>query len=273
MSLYDVKSSTYYDSLKKAECPVDKYSVLRQQVTKAFGESHGSAGQRTLLSMLSNDKVESTRYLMRKIMQQEGFRSRQTPKHHYPKGGKESVVSPNLLQRQFNVTAVNRWWCGDVTYIWTQAGWCYLAAVMDLMSRRIVGYALSHSPDSKLTERAFNQAFEARGRPNNLVFHSDQGCHYTSESFRANLQDKGVQQSMSRRGNCWDNAPMERFFRSFKTERMPRLGYENFKDAVMDVSHYIDYYYNARRPHTHNNGQPPIAAEKKQMPETQRQAA
>lgn len=234
-----------------------------------FEESYGSAGQRSLVNLLQLDGIESTRYLVRKIMKEKSLCSRQTRKHRYPKGGNESVFSPNLLKRRFNVTAINRWWCGDVTYIWTQEGWCYLAVVMDLMARRVVGYALSRNPDSELTMKAFNHAFEARGKPNNVVFHSDQGCHYTSHAFRQNLKDKHVIQSMSRRGNCWDNAPMERFFRSYKTERMPRLGYENFEDAVKDVSHYIDFYYNARRPHKHNNGLPPIVKEKQQLADSQ----
>lgn len=218
--------------------------------------------------MLAHEGVVSTRYLMRKIMQEEGLESKQPRKKPYPKGGKPNAFSPNLLSRNFNVTSINRWWCGDVTYIWTQEGWCYLAAVLDLMARRVVGFALSDSPDSQLTTRAFNRAYEARGRPLNLVFHSDQGCHYTSETFRKNLQEKGTQQSMSRRGNCWDNSPMERFFRSYKTERMPRLGYETFADAENDVSHYIDYYYNCARPHSFNDGLPPITAEKNAKPDT-----
>lgn len=274
LRLFEVKSSSYYDRQKETAPCVDKYKALRVAVTEKFSLSGGSAGQRTLLDLLSADEIHSTRYLVRKIMQEEGLISRQPPKHSYPKGGKADGTSPNLLQRRFNATITNRWWCGDVTYIWTQEGWCYLATVMDLMSRRIVGFSLSKNPDSELTIKAFNRAFEARGRPENLVFHSDQGCHYTSHSFRHTLKASGVIQSMSRRGNCWDNAPMERFFRAYKTERMPRLGYENFNDAVADVSHYIDYYYNAIRPHSHNNGLSPVTAEKAlAVNETQRVAA
>ena len=265
LQLFDVKSSSYYDRLKKAVKPADKYQILRRQIVVQFNKSQGSAGQRTLQHMLSHGATYSSRYLIRKIMKEEGLRSSQTRKHRYPKGGEESLISPNLLKRRFDVTAINRWWCGDVTYIWTQAGWCYLAVVLDLMSRRVVGYALSKSPDTQLTMKAFNQAFEARRKPLNLVFHSDQGCHYTSYQFRDTLKNNGVLQSMSRRGNCWDNSPMERFFRAFKTERMPRLGYESFDDAVLDVSSYIDGYYNNVRPHTHNNGLPPITAEKRQV--------
>lgn len=187
----------------------------------------------------------------------------QSRSHKYPIGGNESFISPNLLKRKFDVTQVNRWWCGDITYIWTQEGWCYLAAVMDLKARRIVGYAMSKRPDSDLVNKAFNLAYASRGNPKNLTFHSDQGCQYSSNEFRNNLSSKGVQQSMSRKGNCWDNAPMERFFRSYKTENMPRLGYETFNDAVKEVSEYIECYYNTRRPHNYNDGLTPVEAEER----------
>ena len=264
LRLLCIRSSTYYDRQQKTTTHVDKYQFFRQQIHFKFNESRGSAGQRSLMGMLKNDGIYISRYLIRKIMKEENLQSRQPPKHSYSKGGNESIICADLLKRRFNVEAINRWWCGDVTYIWTQQGWCYLAAVMDLMARRIVGYALSKNPDSQLTIKAFNNAFESRGKPVNLVFHSDQGCHYSSHIFRNTLKRNGVLQSMSRRGNCWDNAPMERFFRSFKSEWMPRLGYETFEDAVMDVSIYIDRYYNVMRTHTHNNDLSPISAEKRQ---------
>lgn len=104
-------------------------------------------------------------------------------------------------------------------------------------------------------------AFESRGQPQNLVFHSDQGCHYTSEEFRAQLDKYSIVQSMSRRGNCWDNAPMERFFGSLKSEWVPKLGYEDLADAVDDLRDYIHDYYNVDRPHSHNEGVSPTKAE------------
>lgn len=252
----------------------DKYASLRQHIITRFNDSFGSAGQRTLVNMLSDDHLSATRFIVRKIMKEEGLVSCQIPRHKYPKGGNESLISPNLLKRKFDVTQPNRWWCGDITYIWTHEGWCYLAAVMDLSARRIVGYAMSKKPDSHLVNKAFNLAYASRGKPKNLVFHSDQGCQYSSHDFRENLQLKGVQQSMSRRGNCWDNAPMERFFRSYKTERMPRLGYEKFDDAIKEVSEYIECYYNTKRSHTYNGGLSPVAAEKQhEIPETIKIAA
>ncbi len=201
-------------------------------------------------------------------MNEEGLVSKQRRPKPYPKGGKTSEIAPNLLSRGFNVTAINRWWCGDITYIWTAQGWLYLAVVLDLMARRVIAYETSRSANSALTIAVLNRAFETRGRPNNLVFHSDQGCQYSSEAFQNCLSNKGIRQSMSRKGNCWDNSPTERFFGSYKSERMPRLGYETIDEANADIRNYIDYYYNCKRPHSANRGLPPIAAEKFSLPET-----
>lgn len=138
------------------------------------------------------------------------------------------VEIPNLLDRQFAVTQPNQVWCGDVTYIWTGNRWAYLAVVMDLFARKPVGWAMSFSPDSELTCKALSHAFESRVRPQGLMFHSDQGSHYTSRKFRQLLWRCQITQSMSRRGNCLDNSPMERFFRSLKTEWVPTIGYRSY---------------------------------------------
>lgn len=118
-----------------------------------------------------------------------------------------------------------------MTYIWTGRSWAYLAVVLDLYVRKPVGWAISNSPNTALTSQALTMAFEARGRPQNMLFHSDQGCHYTSMAYRQLLWRYRIKQSMSRRGNCWDNSPMERFFRSLKTELVPKLGYSSLDQA------------------------------------------
>ncbi len=154
-------------------------------------------------------------------------------------------------------------WCGDVTYIWAGARWVfYLAVVLDLYARRAVGWAMSESPDSALTTRALAVAYEARGRPKGVMFHSDQGCQYTSVAFQQQLWRYRIKQSMSRRGNCWDNAPMERFFRSLKSEWIPSQGYPSSGQAIADVLVYVNQYYNHVRPHSTNQYQTPGAREK-----------
>ena len=114
--------------------------------------------------------------------------------------------------------------------------------MIDLYARRIVGWACSKSPDSELTKKALAMAYYARGQPEKLMFHSDQDCHYTSKAFRQLLWQYQIKQSMSRRGNCWDNAPMERCFRSLKTEWMPKYGYDTYEAAQTDILDYIRYY-------------------------------
>lgn len=195
-------------------------------------------------------------------MKQEGLVSRQLPSHKYAKAEKAHLAIPNLLGRQFSPAKPNQVWCGDVTYVWAGNRWLYLAVVIDLYARRVVGWACSKSPDSELTKKALRMAFECRGKPEGLLFHSDQGCHYTSQSYRQLLWRYKIRQSLSRRGNCWDNAPMERFFRSFKTEWMPKASYQSYREAEESIARYIDGYYNFYRPHRHNNAKSPINMER-----------
>lgn len=193
-------------------------------------------------------------------MAEAGLASKQ-PGPRYKKTGSERCITPNYLNREFNVRAPNQVWCGDVTYIWAGTGWIYLAVVLDLYARRVVGWALSQSPDSELTRQALALAYEARGRPKGVMFHSDQGSHYTSLSYRQLLWQYQIKQSMSRRGNCWDNAPMERFFRSLKAEWVPRTGYPSPAQAQADVLRYVNYHYNQIRPHSTNAYQTPVMKE------------
>lgn len=149
-----------------------------------------------------------------------------------------------------------------MTYIWTGKRWAYLAVVLDLFSRKPVGWAMSFFPDFALTTKALSMAWEARGKPANLLYHSDQGSHYTSRNFRQLLWRYQIKQSLSRRGNCWDNSPMERFFRSLKTEWVPDNGYANFSEASAAITNYITGYYSQLRPHQYNGGLTPNESER-----------
>ena len=187
----------------------------------------------------------------------------QLPKHRYKRASQEHVAIPNKLERQFQAERPNQVWCGDVTYIWTGKRWAYLAVVLDLYARKPVGWAMSYSPNSQLTTKALTMAYELRGKPKQVMFHSDQGSHYTSRYFRQVLWRYQITQSMSRRGNCWDNAPMERFFRSLKTEWVPETGYHSYEQARLAITDYIIGYYSQVRPHRHNNGLSPNEKEKR----------
>ena len=140
--------------------------------------------------------------------------------------------------------------------------WMYLAVVLDLCKRRIVGWSVSEQVDADLATAALDQAYQLRGKPQGVMFHSDQGSQYSSKTFRQRLWCYQIKQSMSRRGNCWDNAPMERVFRSYKSEWMPSKGYSTFSEAKKDIGQYLMDYYNWQRPHQRNDGLAPAAAEK-----------
>lgn len=234
---------------------------LKAQIQIAFEQSNSSAGARSIAKILTNEGMPLSRYRASNLMKKLNLFSCQPPKNGYKKAEKPHEEIPNTLNREFSPEKPNQVWCGDVTYIWAGQRWSYLAVVMDLFSRKPVGWAISQSPDSELTTKALRMAYEARGQPADVMFHSDQGCHYTSVKFRQTLWRYKIQQSMSRRGNCWDNAPMERFFRSLKTEWMPKLGYQSLIDARDSIVQYIIGYYSQIRPHQHNGGISPNAAE------------
>lgn len=187
--------------------------------------------------------------------------SKQPGSHKYKKAVTEHPTVPNHLNREFDVDRMNQAWSGDITYIWINGQWNYLAVVMDLYARRIIGWSLSTRADAALVINALDMAWEIRGEPKNIMFHSDQGSQYGSKEFRQRLWRYRMKQSMSRKGNCWDNAPMESVFRSFKSERMPKTGYPNTSIAKKDISNYLMTYYNWRRPHQANSGLPPAVAE------------
>lgn len=235
--------------------------TLRALVREVHTRSGGSAGSRSIALMVSEQGQPLSRYRARGLMKQLNLTSCQQPKYAYKRAAKEHVSIPNQLDRQFTPAAPNQVWCGDVTYIWTGQRWSYLAVVLDLYARQVVGWALSSSPDTQLTSKALARAFETRGKPKGLMFHSDQGSHYTSLAYRQLLWRYQIKPSMSRRGNCWDNAPMERFFRSLKTEWIPTVGYCSMDEAHRAIAAYINNYYSGLRPHQHNRGLSPDKAE------------
>lgn len=222
--------------------------------------SRGAAGARTISGMLKQCGEAVGRYKAARLMDEAGLVSTQRKSHQYRIADEASAVADNVLNRQFAVSGPNQVWCGDVTYVWSGTLWLYWAVVLDLYKRRVIGWACSRHPDSALTLQALRMAYESRGKPPQVLFHTDQGTHYTSRAFQQQLWRYQLRPSMSRRGNCWDNAPMERFFRSYKTEWMPSTGYGTFAEASMDIAEYIKHY-NYDRGHSYNGYLSPAAAE------------
>jgi putative transposase len=260
--VFEVHRSSFRAWRSRPEELAPEELQLQTMVKAAHRLSNGSAGARTIATMVTTDGVPLSRYRAGRRMKVLGLVSNQQPKHRYKKAEQPHMEIPNLLDRQFDVSAPNTVWAGDITYIWSGKRWAYLAMVIDLFARKPVGWAVSLSPDSELTKKALTMAFESRGEPTGVMFHSDQGCQYTSLAFRQHLWRYQMVQSMSRRGNCWDNAPMERYFRSLKTEWIPEVGYTSFEAAKFGTTDYAIGYYSRFRPHTHNDGMSPNEAEK-----------
>lgn len=211
--------------------------------------------------MLRDESIKVGRFKVSRLMKELGLICKQPGPHAYKQATVERPDIPNVLNRGFEPESANQVWCGDITYIRTGNRWHYLAAVLDLYTRRVIGWAMLARPDADLAVKALDMAFESRGRPQNILFHSDQGSQYGSRKYRQRLWRYRMTQSMSRRGNCWDNSPMERLFRSLKSEWLPRLGYRGLSEAMRDVSYYLMDYYNWQRPHQFNDGCPPAKAE------------
>jgi putative transposase len=167
-----------------------------------------------------------------------------------PNARLEHHIAPNVLNRQFAASAPNQSWVADFTYVWTGEGWLYLAVVLDLYSRRVVGWSMNARMTAQLVMDALLMAVWRRGQPKALLHHSDQGSQYTSEDFQRLLSENGITCSMSRRGDCWDNAAMESFFATLKTERVRRRIYLSRDDARADIFDYIERFYNPRRRHS-----------------------
>lgn len=262
----DVHRSTFRYWLGRDKSISPEAIQLRSLVREAHRVSNGSAGARTVAYMITNDNTHNitlTRYRAGRLMKKLALISCQRPRHAYKKAAREHVAIPNLLERQFAVSAPNQVWCGDVSFIWAGKRWAYLAVVIDLFARQPIGWAMSHSADSDLTCQALTMAFERRGKPKHVMYHSDQGSHYSSRKFRRLLWRYRMTQSMSRRGNCWDNSPMERFFRSLKTEWVPTTGYRSFTEARQKIRDYIVGYYSRLRPHSYNRGLTPNESERR----------
>jgi transposase InsO family protein len=172
-------------------------------------------------------------------------------------------IADNVLDRQFRPAVANVSWVADITYIRTRSGWLYLAAVMDLFSRKIIGWAMAPSMPAELVCAALQMAIAQRNPPPGLIVHSDRGSQYASETHRALLAHHGLRASMSRKGNCWDNAVMERFFLSLKMERVWQRAYANHAEAIRDVADYIVGFYNNVRLHSTLGYLPPNAYELK----------
>lgn len=225
---------------------------LLAQVRISFEESDRTYGSPRVWRDLRAWGFTCGRHRVARLMRAAGLQGRRRRRRLPQDRGARpaSPVAPNLLEREFEATGPNQRWVADFTYIWTAEGWLYFAAVLDLYSRRVVGWSAASSMTAELVTDALLMALWRRGKPEALLHHSDQGSQYASESFQRLLAAYGITCSMSRQGDVWDNSAMESFFSSLKTERIARKLYRTRDEARADVFDYIERFYNPKRRHS-----------------------
>lgn len=245
-----ISRSGFYEARKREPrsqmaCPVTV------KLRAVFTENDQCFGSRRLHQALRADGVSIGRFKVRRLMKQNGLRPTWKPKFVHTTNSNHGLpVAENLLDRQFNPEGINRAWVADITYIRTRSGWLYLAAVMDLFSRKIVGWSMAPHMRSELVCSALQLAIAQRRPEPGLIAHSDRGSQYAGAAYQALLERHALRCSMSRKGNCWDNAVMERFFLNLKMERVWRKDYANHGEAIRDITDYIVRFYNQGRLHS-----------------------
>lgn len=226
--------------------------AISQQVRQSFLDSDRTYGARRVWRDVLEAGHPCGLHRVERLMRTQALRARPRRRSLPVDRGERSsaAVAPNLLDRQFQAAAPNQKWAADFTYLWTAEGWLYVAVVLDLYSRRAVGWSMQSQMTTQLVTDALMMAIWRRGQPDALLHHSDRGSQYTSDRFQRLLGELGITCSMSRSGNCWDNSAMESFFKSLKTERTDRKVYRSRAEAKADVFDYIERFYNARRRHS-----------------------
>lgn len=254
--------SGYYHWLNKpARVITEQKLKLYRRARQLFAESKNSLGSRQLLKQLVKEGFQIGRYKVRQVMKKLQLKVIQRTKYKITTKRKyNDAVADNLMDQQFNPGKPDQYWAGDLTYLRTSQGWLYLAVVMDLYSRRIIGWSMHHRMTQELVNRAMKQAIHLRSPKPGLIYHSDRGSQYTSKSFRKLLKKHQITASMSGKGACWDNAVVERFFGSLKSEWLYNVSHLTREAMETDVNQYIRYY-NQRRLHTANGDLSPIEYE------------
>jgi putative transposase len=239
--------------------------VLTREVRKSFLDSDRTYGARRVWHDVLAAGLSCGLHAIERLMRLNALKARPRRRRLPADIGARPVTElpANILDRQFDATAPNRKWVADFTYIWTAEGWLYVAVVLDLYSRRVVGWSMSATMTAELVTDALVMAIWRRGRPKELLHHSDRGSQYTSEQCQRLMAEHGVLCSLSRSGNVWDNAAMESFFSSLKTERTAGKVYRSRDTARADVFDYIERFYNPRRRHSTLGYVSPVAFEEK----------
>lgn len=250
-----VGRTSYYDWLNsQPSVRALENQEIGEKIKDIFVASRATYGARRLRRSLINMGYNLSRRRVRKLMKQANLYCKTRRKFKMTTDSKHKLpVAPNLLQRDFLATAPNQKYVGDITYIWTQEGWMYLATVIDLFSRKVVGWAMESHMTATLVNDALLMALWKRKPARGLLWHTDRGSQYASGSHRKILADHTITQSMSRKGNCWDNSVAESFFHTLKTELTYHMNFKTREEAKKAIFEYIEVFYNRKRMHSAND--------------------
>lgn len=248
----EVSRSGYYSWLKRPESNHSKKNRrLLSEIRIVHDRSRKTYGSPRVTVELCAQGILCSENRVARLMSVNGIRAKSKRKYRATTNSKHNYrVAPNILNREFNVTRSNTVWVSDITYIWTTEGFLYLAGVIDLYSRLVVGWSMGARITSELTSDALNQALGRRQPEPGLLHHSDRGSQYASDDYQSLLNDHRMICSMSRKGDCWDNAPMESFFATLKTELIHDERFVTREDAQAMIFEYIEMFYNRERRHS-----------------------
>lgn len=268
-NVLEVSRSGYYDWKRRKGTIAPRKERQQErdaQILAAFTESKQRSGSPRLTIELSNEGIDANRKTVANSMQRQQLRAKAAKKFKATTNSNHNLpVAPNLLERDFSATETNQKYAGDITYLWTNEGWLYLAVFIDLFSRKVVGWSVSERMTSELVCDALQMAIMGRGKPCGVIVHTDRGAQYCSKKFQDLLKRYQMKSSMSRKGDCWDNAVSESFFHSLKIEEIYGNEFEKRDVLRQAVFEYIEIYYNRKRLHSANGYLSPVAFEAKKV--------
>ena len=265
VELFGVSRNGYYNFISRPESKrSQERKILLEKIKKVHEESREIYGSPKVYKELVKNNISCGINRVARIMKENNIRSKTRKKFKVTtNSAHKNPVAENILDREFDVTEPNKAWVSDMTYIKTGKDWLYLCVVIDLFSRKIIGFSMSPNIDTYLLLKAFSMACSNRNPGKEVIFHSDRGVQYTSKDFQKVLKKRGFKCSMSRKGNCWDNACAETFFKSLKVEEVYHRNYKTREEARLSIFEYIEVFYNRKRIHSYLYNLSPVEYELK----------
>jgi putative transposase len=250
--VFGFAASTYYGWERQQLSQHDvRDGELLDAIRRLFAKFRGRYGAPRIQAELAREGVGVSRKRIARLMREAGLRAKGKRKYKPTTDSEHTLpIAPNLLSRNFRTDRPDAAWVSDITYVWTREGWMYMAAIVDLYSRKVVGWSLADRMAASLVCEALDAAVQLRRPPPGLIFHSDRGSQYASHVFRRRLARYRMRQSMSRKGNCWDNAVAESFFATLKKELIRNRAFDTRSQTRSEIFEYVEVFYNRQRAHS-----------------------